>query len=140
VTGTPTDGHARVQGEVLTQISTSLVELHRRFYGKGPTGAKTEMLDNMVVCTLVGGVTTVERTLIEAGDHESVYRTRLGFQQAMEDDFRRIVEESTGRKVIAYMSAVHLDPELTVELFVLEALPEREQLTDSGEFARSGSG
>lgn len=66
--------------------------------------------------------------------------TRLGFLEAMEDEFRRVVEESTGRKVIAYMSAVHLDPELAVELFVLEAVPEQEQLTDPGEFARSGGG
>jgi pyrimidine operon attenuation protein/uracil phosphoribosyltransferase len=36
------------------------------------------------------------------------------------------VEEATGRTVIACMSAVHLDTELAVELFVLEALSERE--------------
>lgn len=77
VTGIPTDGHARAHGEALAQISTNLVELHRRYYGKGPTRAKAEMLDNMVVCTLVGGFTTVEHTLIEAGDRESVYAARL---------------------------------------------------------------
>jgi uncharacterized protein YbcI len=36
------------------------------------------------------------------------------------------VEEATGRKVIACMSAVHLDTELAVELFVLESLSKRE--------------
>jgi uncharacterized protein YbcI len=140
VTGKPTDGHARVQDEDLAQISTDVVEFHRRYYGRGPTKAKTEMLDNLVVCTLVGGFTTVEHTLIEAGDPESVYRTRLAFLEGMEDEFRRIVEESTGHKVIAYMSAVHLDPELAVALFVLEALPEQEQLTEPVEFAGSGLG
>lgn len=125
MTGIPADGHARVQGEALAEISASLVEIHRRYYGQGPAEAKTEMLDDMVVCTLVGGFTTVERTLIEAGDRGSVYGTRLGFQQTMENDFRRIVEEATRRTVIACMSAVHLDTELAVELFVLESLSER---------------
>ena len=47
---------------------------------------------------------------------------RRSFQQAMEAEFRRIVEEATGRKVIAYMSSIHVDPDLAVELFVLESL------------------
>ena len=49
---------------------------------------------------------------------------RRSFQQAMEDEFRRIVEEATGRKVIAYMSSIHVDPDLAVELFVLEPVEE----------------
>jgi uncharacterized protein YbcI len=133
MTGVAIDVHARVRGESLAQISTSLVQLHRRFYGKGPTEAKTKLLDNMVVCTLVGGFTTVERTLIEAEDRESVYLMRRGFQSVMEEEFKRVVEEASGRKVIAYMSAVHLDPELAVELFVLEALPDQDHLASGAE-------
>jgi hypothetical protein len=38
----------------------------------------------------------------------------------MEDQFTSVVEEATGRKVIAYLSQVHHDPDLAVELFVLE--------------------
>jgi uncharacterized protein YbcI len=114
---------------MLAQISTALVQLHSRYYGKGPTKAKTHMVNDTVVSILRGGFTTVERTLIETGEVESVYQMRRSFQQAMEDDFRRIVEEATGRKVIAYMSSIHVNPDLAVELFVLEpveTLPEPE--------------
>jgi hypothetical protein len=52
---------------------------------------------------------------------------RRSFQQAMEDEFRRVVEEATGRKVIAYMSSIHVDPDLAVELFVLEPLESDEE-------------
>ena len=45
-----------------------------RYYGKGPTKAKTHIFDDTVVCTLMGGFTAVEQTLIEAGEGESVYR------------------------------------------------------------------
>jgi uncharacterized protein YbcI len=107
---------------VLAQISTGLVQLHSRYYGKGPTKAKTHMVDDTVVAILRGGFTTVERTLLDTGEVESVFQMRRSFQQAMEEEFRRLVEGATGRKVIAYMSSIHVDPELAVELFVLEPL------------------
>ena len=104
----------------MAQVSTGLVQLHSRYYGKGPTKAKTHMVDDAVVCILRGGFTTVERTLLDTGEVESVYQMRRSFQQAMEENFRRIVEEATSRKVIAYMSSIHVDPDLAVEIFVLE--------------------
>jgi uncharacterized protein YbcI len=110
------------RGEILAQISTGLVQLHARYYGKGPTKAKTHLVNDTVVCILKGGFTRVERTLVETGQTESVYQMRRTFQQVMEDEFRRVVEEATGRKVIAYMSTVHVDPDLAIELFVLEPL------------------
>jgi uncharacterized protein YbcI len=42
----------------------------------------------------------------------------------MEQNFRAVVEEATGRKVIAYMSQIHTNPDLAVELFVLEPVQE----------------
>jgi hypothetical protein len=38
----------------------------------------------------------------------------------MEKPFKDVVESSTGRKVLAYMSQIHTSPDLAVELFVLE--------------------
>jgi uncharacterized protein YbcI len=107
---------------MLAQISTGLVQLHSRYYGKGPTKAKTHMVNDTVVSILRGGFTTVERTLLDTGEVESVYQMRRSFQQAMEEEFRRVVEDSTGRKVIAYMSSINIDPDLAVEIFVLEPL------------------
>ncbi len=74
----------------------------------------------MVVSILRGGFTRVERTLLDTGQVESVYQMRRSFQLAMEDEFRRVVEDATSRKVIAYMSSIHVDPDLAVELFLLE--------------------
>jgi len=74
------------------------------------------------VSILRGGFTRVERTLIDTGQLESVYQMRRSFQQSMEDEFRHVVEEATGRKVIAYMSSIHIDPDLAIELFVMEPL------------------
>jgi uncharacterized protein YbcI len=108
------------RGEVLASISTGLVRLHSRYYGKGPTKAKTFLVNDTVVCLLRGGFTTVERTLIDEGNVDAVYHVRRSFQQAMEQPFKDVVEGAMGRKVIAYLSQIHQDPDLAVEIFVLE--------------------
>jgi uncharacterized protein YbcI len=112
------------RGEMLAQISTKLVQLHSRHYGKGPTKAKTHMVNDTVVSILRGGFTTVEQTLLKSGEAEAVLEMRRSFQRAMEVQFRDVVEEATDRKVIAYMSMVHADPDMDVELFVLEPAEE----------------
>jgi uncharacterized protein YbcI len=108
------------QGEALARISTGLVQLHRRHFGKGPTKAKTYLRDDVVVCVLDGGFTTVERTLIDHGKPEAVHLVRRTFQDVMEQPFKDVVEEAIGRRVIAYVSQVHHNPDLAVEFFLLE--------------------
>jgi uncharacterized protein YbcI len=111
-------------GETLARISTGLVQLHSRYYGKGPTKAKTHFVDDTVVSIMRDGFTRVERTLVDTGEVESVYQMRRSFQQAMESEFREVVEEATGRHVIAYMSSIHVSPDLAVEIFILEPIEE----------------
>ena len=118
---------------MLAQISTGLVQLHSRYYGKGPTKAKTHLVDDTVVSLLRGGFTTVERTLLETGRVESVYQMRRTFQQVMEDEFRRVVEEASGRRVIAYMSSINVEPDLAVEIFILEPVAEPASVDGAGE-------
>ena len=47
-------------------------------------------------------------------------RLRHDFQLAMRDDLVAIVERQLDRKVMAFMSQNHIDPDLAVEVFVLE--------------------
>ncbi len=39
---------------------------------------------------------------------------------AMEDKFTAVIEDTLGRQVRAYLSQVHTDPDVAVELFMLE--------------------
>jgi uncharacterized protein YbcI len=107
-------------GVELAEVTKGMISLHRRFYGKGPTKAKTYAVNDTVICVLEGGFTTVERTLIAERHVEAVLQVRRSFQRAMERQFTEVVENTLGRKVIAYMSQIHADPDLAVELFVLE--------------------
>ena len=47
---------------------------------------------------------------------------RRRWQRVMEAEVSREIEELTGRKVIGFMSDNHIDPDLAVEVFVLEPL------------------
>jgi len=104
----------------LADVTRGLVRLHRDYYGKGPTNARSYMVNDTLISFLKGGFTTVEQTLIAEGRADAVHDMRRSFQAAMEGRFRGIVEKATRRRVIAYMSEIHTDPDMAVELFVLE--------------------
>jgi uncharacterized protein YbcI len=105
----------------LATISDGIAHLHMRFYGRGPTKTKTHIADDLVVCVLWNGFTTVEKTLLEHGEERAVESFRRTFQATMEEQFTGVVETATGRTVLAYMSQIHVEPNIAVELFMLEA-------------------
>src|SRR5205809_5518271 len=122
-------GGSAARAEFLASICTGLAQLHTRYYGKGPTKAKTYLVNDTVICILRGGFTTVERTLIDEGNVDAVYQIRRSFQQAMGTHFTKVVEGAMNRKVIAYMSQIHQDPDLAVEIFVLEPIAGGEMIS-----------
>ena len=66
-------------GAQAASISNALVQLHRRAYGKGPTKAKTYLLDDVVFCILEGGALRIEETLRDHGEEEMVHTVRRTF-------------------------------------------------------------
>jgi uncharacterized protein YbcI len=119
--GRPGEPSRAAPTPILANISRRIVQLHKEFYGKGPTKAKTYYYDDIVVVLMRGGFTRVEETLHQSGRGESVKQQRSDFEQAMGHPFRQVIEEETGRKVVAFMSSSHQHPDLLGEIFVLEA-------------------
>ena len=109
-------------------IGNAVTRLHRDHYGRGATTTRTIFQRNHVITFLEDIYTPVERTLIDAGEQQSVKSTRQVFQMAMRDAFSRAVEEITGRKVIQFMSQVSFDPDIAAEIFVLDGPPEPARL------------
>jgi uncharacterized protein YbcI len=107
------------RGKMLLGISNSMVGLHREYYGRGATRARTIMQENYVVCFLEDIYTKAERTLIDADKFDEVQRARHAFQITLEKRFSNAVEEHTGRKVVGFLSQVSKDPDFAVEAFVL---------------------
>jgi uncharacterized protein YbcI len=101
-------------------ISKAISKLHRENYGRGPNTVRTVVGHDHVITFLEDIYVPVERTLVDAGEVDAVRQTRLAFQRAMKADFTQIVEQATGRKVRAFLSQVHIDPDISCEIFVLE--------------------
>lgn len=123
-TESPADQRAGSLGEQCAAISNALVRLHRDYLGRGPTKARTSIRDDTVVVVLQDTMTKAEHSLVASGQSEDVLRTRHLFQRAMREDIMTAVEQVTGRDAIAFMSDNHLDPDLAVEIVVLEASPQ----------------
>ena len=101
-------------------ISTSTVRLLHERTGRGPTKARTLINDDVVTVILADTLTKGERTLVDDGRSDRVLQLRHDYQQTMRDDLIAIIERQLERKVIAFMSQNHIDPDLAVEVFVLE--------------------
>jgi len=98
-------------------ISNAFVQLHRRSRGKGPTKAKTYVLDDMVLCVLEGGALPLEKTLHERGNRTLVHEVRDALHAAVRDECRAIIERETGRRVKTVLS--QFDPERDIECKVV---------------------
>jgi uncharacterized protein YbcI len=102
------------------EISRRAVQVLREYTGRGPTKARTVINHDSVLILLGDTLTKGERKLAENGKAEHVVHTRQQYQGVMRDDLVQVVEEHTGRKVIAFMSDNHIDPDYGAEVFVLE--------------------
>jgi uncharacterized protein YbcI len=106
-------------GTVAAEISNTVVRLVREHFGKGPTQAKTIVHDDVVVTVLRGGFTHAEKMLYKAGKGEIVEEGRRAMQDVFEREMTAAVEQLTGRRVEAFLSANHHEPDVSVEMFLM---------------------
>jgi uncharacterized protein YbcI len=104
------------QGQAIGNLITRLLS---DYTGRGPTKARTHFNENLITIVVQDLLTKGERSLIRDGRQELVLETRRAYQQTMGEDLTAGIEEITGRQVIAFLSANHLDPDLAIETFVL---------------------
>ena len=113
------EGDRSSLGEMRATISNAIVRLQAEYYGKGPTRAKTYIVEDLVVVVLEESFTRAEKTLAERGEREAIEHIRRRFQQQMADDFTSVVEQATGRKVRAFLSETDIAQDVSVETFLL---------------------
>jgi uncharacterized protein YbcI len=116
----PQEASSLAGGRLLAEITNRIVALMREHYGRGPIKAKTYVLDNLIVCVLSDGFTAIERTMMEGGEPDRVLEMRRGFQRLMKERYTEMIETLTGRKVLAFLSQAHVEPDLTIEIFLMD--------------------
>jgi uncharacterized protein YbcI len=125
-------------GSKTAAISNLTVRLLSQYTGRGPTKARTFFNDDMVTVVLQDTLTKGERVLVDKQRRDLVLLTRTTFQEVMGDDLIAGIEEVLGRKVIAFLSANHVDPDIAIETFILapseQSLSDLEQTRDAAVF------
>jgi uncharacterized protein YbcI len=109
-----------VGGQLHTAISTAVVRVVADYTGRGPTRARTIISGDWVFVSLEDTLTKGERRLAETGNADFVMDARRRYQSAMRDELTGEVEALMGRKVIAFFSDNHLDPDMALEAMLLE--------------------
>jgi uncharacterized protein YbcI len=108
-------------GQLLAAISTSIVGILRDRYGRGPMKAKTYALDDIIVVVMRGsGFTALEQTIMDSGAPDRVVDMRHEFQHMMAKRYTETIEKLTGRKVVAFLSQAHVEPDITMEIFFVD--------------------
>lgn len=100
-------------------ISNAVVGLLHDYTGRGPTKVRTTIAPDAIVVTLRDSLTKAERTLAARGQSAEVLSMRRAFQDTMRLDLITAVEALTGRTVEAFLSDNLHDPDVAVEIFLL---------------------
>jgi uncharacterized protein YbcI len=116
--GSPAEHSAKLE------ISNGIVQLMRSHYGRGPTRAKTFVMERYVLTVLEDLLTRAETTMVANGREAIVREMRLGFQADLAAEFKGVVEKALGRPVLTYQSQIVFDPPMGFEIFVLEETDE----------------
>jgi uncharacterized protein YbcI len=109
-----------VGGHLSAAITEFVTTVFARYTGRGPRGARTIIDQDVITVVLRESLTTGEQALAAAGRGPVVENLRREFQEAMGDELKEGVERLTGRTVVAFLSANHVEPDIAVETFVLD--------------------
>jgi len=115
-----TNREVTADGPMTAAISNSMVKLLHHYTGRGPTRARTTIGEDIIVCVMGATLTKGEQSLVQDGKAEVVLHSRRAFQDTMKGQAISAVQELSGRRVSAFMSNNHIDPDLAVEVFILE--------------------
>jgi uncharacterized protein YbcI len=108
------------RGSLNESIADAVVRSHTRCVGRGPQRALAFYRGNVVVVVLQGTLTRGELSLAADGRHDAVMRIRRQFRDLMRTELMEAVEALTGCGVLALVSDNSIEPDLAVDLFVLD--------------------
>lgn len=116
--------HTRANGgqSLKSALADLVVRTMQEYTGRGATRARAVVDQDVVMVILEDTLTKGERVLVERGREDEVLRIRRTFQDAMREDLCRAVEGLVGRRVEAFMSTNHTQPDYAVEIFMLGEL------------------
>jgi uncharacterized protein YbcI len=118
-------GEASYDRSPMLEICNALVRLYKDAYGRGPTKARASFIggDTLVV-VLEQSLTSLERHLSALGEDRRLHDLRLVMHEAMENEFRQVVERTLQRRTVACVGGIDVRRDVSVVTFTLEPTPD----------------
>lgn len=107
-------------GELNAAVTREVIRIQNESHGRGPRKAFSFHNGNVLITVLEEVLSPAERKLAGNGESDAVLRMRGLYQRSMGAELRKSIEAVTNRKVVAFMSDNHLDPDMAVEIFILD--------------------
>jgi len=115
-------------GDMLSRISTEMVRAQKKYFGKGPTSAKSYMLDDFLLIVMRENRTVAERTMVDFGRVDLVREFRQEFENEMTAKLEGMIEDLTGRKILGYQSQTIIEPDIVIEIFFFDRSGEEQEI------------
>jgi uncharacterized protein YbcI len=100
-------------------ISRLLVQVVAELTGRGPTKVRTDVSDHVITVVMRDTLTQAERNLVADGYTDLVVEMRRAFQRTMSPTVIPAIEAITGRRIYAFLSDHSVNPDVSIETFVL---------------------
>jgi uncharacterized protein YbcI len=105
----------------LLDVSNAVVRLYKEQLGRGPTKAVAHYAGrNIIIVSLENTMVPAERTLVELGEARRMAESRLMTMQGAEAEFRKAIEEVTGRTVRAMVCGMAAESDISTKVFYLD--------------------
>jgi len=110
-------------GELNAAVTREVVRIHTAAIGRGPRKSYSFHSGDTLITVLLEVLTRAEQNLVSYDEGDAVLAMRRLSQRAMAEEMKAAVTRLTGRRVLAFMSDNHLDPDMAVQVFILESAP-----------------
>jgi uncharacterized protein YbcI len=120
-----------LRAELAAAVSKSVVCVLSESSGRGATTTRTYISDELIAVVLRDSLTKIERTLARDGGEGVVLELRRALQHAMRDSLIAAVEGVVGSRVLVLLSDHNVDPDIALEVFVLDGSPLRAPVVES---------
>jgi uncharacterized protein YbcI len=107
-------------GELNAAVTREVVRIHTAAIGRGPKKSYSFHNGDTLITVLLEVLTRAEQNLVAYEESDSVLAMRRLSQRAMAAEMKAAIERVTRRNVVAFMSDNHLDPDMAIEVFILD--------------------
>jgi len=125
----------KTRGQLEAEICEAIVKFEKEYMGRGPNGARTYVLDDMVIVRLRGVLTPAEKQLAASGDAARGLTLIKGVRMELLEKGRRLLEaivtDITRRKVISLHTDISTVTGERVIIFTLNGPPEYRTADDA---------